>query len=250
MKAAIAVLLLLAHGAVASPFKKMPKKAAAVARKLVTAVEADDSTSFVALLPEDAITLDGAVLTRTDVQTSIAVSGADLVKWLGATHHWKAHRDHGAWVIETREPGGATTAFTIGKRDGAWQLGTITRTHGDEYGHGGDEHMGSAPASVLLGKLDIAGKLSASKVRAAVKRDQRKITYCYEKELAANPELRGIVKVHFTIEADGTVSDASAIGMEPVDACLAEVFRAMTFPHPDGGGQVVVTYPIHFEVAK
>ena len=51
-----------------------------------------------------------------------------------------------------------------------------------------------------------------------------KVTYCYERQLLAEPKLAGTVTVKFTIEANGKVTSATGSGLHPTfDACVAQV---------------------------
>jgi TonB family protein len=73
-----------------------------------------------------------------------------------------------------------------------------------------------------------------------------KITYCYERQLLAQPKLAGTVTVKFTIEADGKVSAATGSGLhQTVDACVADVIKGIAFDRPSGG-KTDVNYPFLF----
>ncbi|MBI4952275.1 MAG: AgmX/PglI C-terminal domain-containing protein [Myxococcales bacterium] len=72
---------------------------------------------------------------------------------------------------------------------------------------------------------------------------------CYESALRSNPNLSGKVTVSFTIAGDGHVQSASASSTVPdpsVGPCVAQQFYSLSFPPPEGGGTVKVTYPIAF----
>lgn len=72
---------------------------------------------------------------------------------------------------------------------------------------------------------------------------------CYEPRLHLDPELEGLVSVHFAIDLEGQVTRAEIFDNTIPDcyvgACLLDVFRELEFPKPEGG-IVTVTYPIHF----
>jgi uncharacterized protein YfaS (alpha-2-macroglobulin family) len=106
------------------------------------------------------------------------------------------------------------------------------------------------PIAGVGGQPIILGALDKSLIDRDIKRNLNAIRYCYEVELRRNPSLAGNLVVRFTIAPDGSVSDAriksSTIGSAPVEACVVERFRKLTFTEPKGGGVVIVSYPFLF----
>ena len=111
------------------------------------------------------------------------------------------------------------------------------------YGHG-PKH----PGHVQIGAPTSSGGLDKVVIRRYIRRNLNKIAYCYEKELAAKPDLSGVVTATFTIGGEGKVTASSAKGMDDnVATCIADLIRAIEFPKPEGGGEVNVTsYPFSF----
>ena len=62
-----------------------------------------------------------------------------------------------------------------------------------------------------------------------------------------NPGMSGRVVVDFIIGTSGSVVSASASSNDVpanVSACIARSFEALSFPMPDDGGTIHVTYPL------
>ncbi|MBX3157081.1 MAG: energy transducer TonB [Deltaproteobacteria bacterium] len=98
-------------------------------------------------------------------------------------------------------------------------------------------------ASLAHGKVDTVGDgLDAAIIRKHVKRAESKLRACYE---ASGAGKRGTITVTFQVNGDGRANPVGATGMPGVDACIADVIRAIAFPKPSG--PTGVTYPIAFE---
>lgn len=139
---------------------------------------------------------------------------------------------------------------------GAGRYGTIGvgTGVGDGYGgaggHGGMRQHTSVPPSVAFGMPTPTGDLDKAIIKRYVKRQQDKVTYCYEKQLMVKPGLAGDVMVQFVIQGDGSVKGANGAGMDPaVASCVAGVVSAIAFPRPKDGGVVQVNYPFTFHPA-
>ncbi len=102
------------------------------------------------------------------------------------------------------------------------------------------------------GTMSHLGALDRDDIKAVIQRSQGGFKYCYEKGLQKNPGLSGRVEVEvkIVIAATGKVSQAtvetSSLNDEAVEQCLADRFRRLQFPEPDGGGIVIVRYPLVF----
>jgi Ca-activated chloride channel family protein len=87
-------------------------------------------------------------------------------------------------------------------------------------------------------------------IQAVVRARFDGIRACYEDGLSRNPNLTGRVAVRFIIEPDGQVSSVQIAGSDLPDkyvtACVASYFYAMSFPEPEGHGNVTVVYPLQF----
>lgn len=99
----------------------------------------------------------------------------------------------------------------------------------------------------------VRGGLDREVIRRVILSHRAQIRYCYEKELADRPDLAGRVLVEFVIGADGRVTTARAaedsLQTQAVGRCVVARVKGWTFPKPEGGGVVVVTYPFLFKPA-
>jgi TonB family protein len=90
-------------------------------------------------------------------------------------------------------------------------------------------------------------------VLKVVKRHQNEIRFCYESELNKAPNLSGKVTVAWTIGATGAVETAqiaeSGLANEQVESCIVQRVKRWTFPQPEGGQEVAITFPWVFSVA-
>jgi hypothetical protein len=112
---------------------------------------------------------------------------------------------------------------------------------------------GSASDLSLEAPAQVSGGLDREVIRRVVVSHRAQIRYCYEKRLAARPELAGKLLVEFVIGADGSVSSARAsedsLQDPEVGRCVVAKVRGWSFPKPSGGGVVVVTYPFLFQAS-
>ncbi|MBW1880044.1 MAG: energy transducer TonB, partial [Deltaproteobacteria bacterium] len=110
----------------------------------------------------------------------------------------------------------------------------------------------SAPAGaeVSLGGSQVTGTLDRAVIERVIRSHVSGIRACYERVLADIPGLEGRVVIRFVIGADGNVTAAaveeSTLNNSAVEACVVAQFRRMKFPEPEGGGVVVVNYPLVF----
>jgi len=86
-------------------------------------------------------------------------------------------------------------------------------------------------------------------IASVIRRHINEVRYCYERQLAQEPELEGDLVVRFTIQPDGVIGAVEiTTGMhQEVDACVATRIRAWTFPA--ASGVTVVNYPFVFATA-
>lgn len=138
-------------------------------------------------------------------------------------------------------------AGSVGGGVGLGSIGTIG--HGSGFGTGSGLGRPHSPVQVTPGSAAVVGALDKDIIRRIVRRHFARLRYCYERQLASNPNLAGSVVVRFTIAASGdvvAVQDAgSTIGDTKVKECVFQTVRAMTFPKPKSG-IVIVTYPFQF----
>ncbi|MCC6278118.1 MAG: TonB family protein [Oligoflexia bacterium] len=97
----------------------------------------------------------------------------------------------------------------------------------------------------------IEGGLDREVIAAIIREHLGQIRYCYERQLSANPELYGKVKVHFTIDAQGVVAEQnvseSTLKNALVEECILRRIATWSFPKPKGGTRVLVSYPFLFK---
>ncbi len=133
--------------------------------------------------------------------------------------------------------GGAGTCRGSHCRVGGWGSGPEGTIPG---------HTARVPAPIT-GRPAVSGSLSADVIRRVVRRHLNEVRFCYEQGLNSQPDLAGTVSVRWIISPSGSVTTStvagSNIGSARVDSCVASAVRRWTFPAPDMGGMVSVTYP-------
>ncbi|MDH5674141.1 MAG: AgmX/PglI C-terminal domain-containing protein [Myxococcales bacterium] len=149
----------------------------------------------------------------------------------------------------TGRGGGGTGEGTIGLGN----IGTIGHGAGggtgSGYGRGAGGFRGRSAKvpHIRTGKADVRGSLSKEVIRRIIRRHINEVRFCYEQELNSRPDLQGRVSVKFIISPTGAVQTAavanSTLGNAKAEQCIAKSVRRWTFPSPEGGGIVVVTYP-------
>lgn len=96
----------------------------------------------------------------------------------------------------------------------------------------------------------ILGGLSRSLIDTVIKRNIAQIRYCYQRQLAKEPNLGGKITVKFVISRDGSVArtsiDKTTMNSPKVESCIENRFMKFTFPKPEGG-IVIVKYPFVFQ---
>jgi hypothetical protein len=97
------------------------------------------------------------------------------------------------------------------------------------------------------------GRLEPDAIQAVVRADFDRMRECYEIALSKKPNLHGRVTSKFLINRNGAVARVADGGSDLPDhgvvQCVLREFGSLKFPHPEGGGGVVVVYPIMFNPA-
>ena len=105
--------------------------------------------------------------------------------------------------------------------------------------------------TIRTGSAATRGSLSKEAIRTTIRSHINQIRFCYERRLAQQPELTGRVSIRFLIDSSGAVTSSrvagSTIGDRAVDICVARAIQRITFPEPEDGGVVFVTYPFLFQ---
>lgn len=143
-----------------------------------------------------------------------------------------------------------------GEGIGLGQVGTIGRSGGTGAGYGrGAGRLGSSrnarPPAVTTGHAKVRGMLDEETIRRVIRRHVPPVRYCYERQLAKDPNLQGRLGIEFAIGQDGRVTAVKVVGplQSELDRCVARVVRRMVFPKPEGG-IVVVSYPFVFRAGN
>jgi len=161
---------------------------------------------------------------------------------------------------------GGLGIFGTGRGGGGDGLGTIGQGNLDTLGHGcrgyncgkgsanygkfvkdlGDRRPQGPKVRIITGAI-VHGTLTKEQIRRVVHRNIGQIKHCYEKGLMSRPDLEGRVSVKFIINGMGAVQNSgvsgTSLGHSSTEQCIAQAVRRWTFPQPQGGGIVIVTYP-------
>ncbi len=94
----------------------------------------------------------------------------------------------------------------------------------------------------------VTGLLSRDQVQTVIRENHNQVRYCYERRLHEEPTLQGRTVAHFIINPAGHVQSVSVERSfdAGVESCLERAIARWTFPAPEGGGVVAVTYPFEF----
>jgi TonB family protein len=143
-----------------------------------------------------------------------------------------------------------------GEAEGAIGIGnnlTGDMARGSPHGTGlnGLGRKSHVPMVRMRGEAEVRGSLSKEAIRRVIHRNLVQVRACYEQGLSTRPDLAGRVAISFMIAPSGVVQQStvkeSSLGSSAVDDCVAQAVRRWTFPAPDGGGYVAVSYPFMFE---
>ncbi len=172
----------------------------------------------------------------------------DVWGQLVGTNVAEAYGVGGLGMVGSGRGGGGNGAGTIG----LGSVGTIghNRPGGDGTGimrsAGFGPRAGRVPAP-RLGVAQVQGGLDKDLIRRVVRAHINEIRYCYNQGLSRDPNLKGRVSVQFQIGNTGKVPTAVVSETDIKDGnvtnCVASAVRRWQFPKPQGGGNVIVTYP-------
>lgn len=140
-------------------------------------------------------------------------------------------------------------APTLGAVDG-WLC-----VHIDDLGDAGTVDPSAAlalddppdPASKQASSPPVRGALPREVIRKIVRNNIEDVRDCYNIGLSKDPTLAGRVAINFVISGSGEVSSAvvqdDKLSDPEVGRCIAARVSDWVFPKPEGGGNVIVTYP-------
>lgn len=183
---------------------------------------------------------------------AFAVGNDDEDVWGGltGTEIGEAFGVGGLGLVGTGRGGGGTGEGTIGLGN----VGLIGKGGGggtgSGYGRGsgaGFGGRGKRVPQVRQATAQVKGALDKDIIRRVVRAHINEVRHCYNQGLVRDPNLNGRVAVQFTIGPTGSVPVAvvqqSSIKDKNVANCVASAVKRWKFPKPQGGGNVVVTYP-------
>lgn len=187
---------------------------------------------------------------------AFAVGNDDEDVWGGltGTEIGEAFGVGGLGLVGTGRGGGGTGEGTIGLGN----VGLIGKGGGggtgSGYGRGsgaGFGGRGKRVPQVRQAMAQVKGALDKDIIRRIVRAHINEVRHCYNQGLVRDPNLKGRVAVQFTIGPTGKVPVAvvaqSSLKDGSVANCVAKAVKRWTFPKPQGGGNVVVTYPFVLE---
>lgn len=176
----------------------------------------------------------------------MAALGALMGPTIGESGGWG-----GLDMIGTGRSGGGEELGTVGLD----RIGTLGST-GKDGGYGSvatklPPRKANVPDKVTIGSADVRGALSKEVIQRIIRRHVAEIRYCYEQGLTGAPDLEGRVAVKFVIAPSGAVQaaaiESSSLGSASVEGCIARAVNRWTFPAPEGGGIVLVSYPFSLQ---
>lgn len=96
----------------------------------------------------------------------------------------------------------------------------------------------------------VKGGLDPTAINLRIKKEGTRFRDCYNQALKLPaPPSTGRVEVLLKIDALGAATAkiaSSTLNHAGVEKCLLDIFNELTFPQPEGGGTVDVTYPLNF----
>lgn len=156
----------------------------------------------------------------------------------------------GLGLVGTGRGGGGVGEGTIGLgNDGLIGKGGGGGT-GAGYGRGsgaGFGGRGKRIPAVRQAKARVQGDLDRDIIRRIQRAHINEVRHCYNQGLVRNPNLKGRVRIAYTITPHGKVGESkvesSTLRDASVSSCIQRATRRWRFPKPRGGGIVRVTMP-------
>ena len=130
--------------------------------------------------------------------------------------------------------------------------GNCRGEHCADYGAGtgritGRRHNARIPPRVTGGRATTNGALPREVIRRVIRRANNQVRHCYEQGLQQRPDLEGRITARFTISPSGSVIASNIVSSQlhnaSVETCVNQVVRRLSFPQPEDGGLVTVSYP-------
>jgi hypothetical protein len=209
-----------------------PKMSAAQAARLSKDMEMLGMATLGALSTSGAAT--AGVLTGGDVATSaldsVASSGAGVSAGMG-----DLHLSGGGGTVRPGPGSGSLASIgSSGKTEGTQGTGAATKVAGPK----GNANVGGAAVSG-------GAVANASRVVAGMRAGFRN---CFNRELAANPDAQGTIRLTIRVGPGGEVQNVTAAPSGSLGSavdCVKARARSATFDPPEGGSAVIVV-PVTF----
>jgi TonB family protein len=144
--------------------------------------------------------------------------------------------------------GGTSPRFGGGEMKTGWGA-----PHGGDYGHGQGEQpaITGAPRLRVIYEEPNRRRLNAEQIRRVVVRHEGAIRACYDTELVRDATVRGGVTLAWTIDPEGTVTNASVVSSTianaRVERCVLRQVKSWRFPTSEASTGVA-SYPFVFGV--
>jgi len=106
------------------------------------------------------------------------------------------------------------------------------------------------PAKMTDVGLSVAGGIPANDVKAALEPRRAQLRFCYERGLAKNPRLSGVLVTTVSVRPDGSVSsvifDGSTIEDAEVMGCMSKLVKLWKFDAPKNKKETLIVYMAEF----
>jgi len=182
--------------------------------------------------------------------SALGNQAADVMGNLMGSQIGEAYGVGGLSTVDTGAGGGGQGEHVLGVgRLGVIGPGAGITGKGPGYGRaaGGLGTRRTKTPDILIADASVRGSLDKEIIRRIVRRHVNEVKYCYEQELTKQPALGGRLVVQFMISGRGQVISSllqsSTMGNARVENCTVQAVRRWSFPEPQGGGLVTVTYP-------
>jgi TonB family protein len=105
-------------------------------------------------------------------------------------------------------------------------------------------------ATLTLVALPARAMIAVDVYRRVIRAHHGELRSCYQAALEHTPDARGRLSVSFTIDAQGSVTDASivddTVGDASMRACILTAIQSWRFPEARDGASITITYPFVF----
>ena len=235
-----------------------PPKVNAARKRVISAASSRSKKKVSAKASKVANTIKAAGLSSLVNKVSMrAASNARLIKSSGVKANSKSANRAFASLNDLKKGGQISAAA----KTGSFRIGGVktkgvaggTSISGSLGGLSGG-NVGGASVSSLEPELEMENGLTADQVKKVVQGNIGSVRHCYERQLIANPDLYGKIKVEFVISPQGKVITqkikTTTMNNKMIEGCILRKIRRWTFPLPKDGSEVAVSYPFYFKSTR